>query len=110
VAVGRRLRALRKQNDVSMNKVHLETRMSTSYLAKLEQDKFVPGPENLGKIVDALKTLDVENADILWKEHAAVEREREALAIVQDRLAQIDDVDERLRIIDAFVGQIASPR
>jgi transcriptional regulator with XRE-family HTH domain len=108
VAVGRRLRALRTENKVSMNKVHLETRMSTSYLAKLEQDKFVPGTENLVRIVNALKVLDVQDADVLFSEHEAVQRERQALATVQDRLAHIDDLDERLRLLDELVGQIPS--
>jgi transcriptional regulator with XRE-family HTH domain len=103
MAVGRALRTLRAKSEVSMNKVHLETRMSTSYLSKLERDEFVPGEDNLRRIVDALKKLDVEGADELFEEHRAVEREREALVEVQRRLAGIQDREERLRMLDDFV-------
>ena len=51
MAVGKLLKALRTGNAVSMNKVHLETRMSTSYLTKLERDEFGPGQQNLKKDV-----------------------------------------------------------
>lgn len=110
MAVGRRLRALRAEKDVSMNKVHLETRMSTSYLAKLERDEFLPGEDNLTRIVEALKALDVEGADVLYAEHKAVERERATLAALQERLADIEDPDERLELLDGFVTRIAAAK
>jgi transcriptional regulator with XRE-family HTH domain len=106
MAVGRKLKALRDQHALSMNKVHLETRMSTSYLSKLEKDEFLPGEENLSRIVEALKSLNVPDADVLFEEHRAVERERQALAEVQKRLAGIDDREERLRMLDAFVEDL----
>jgi transcriptional regulator with XRE-family HTH domain len=89
-----------------MNKVHLETRMSTSYLAKLERDEFVPGEQNLKRIVKALKKLNVPGADDLLVEHDAVAREREALAEVQERLAAIDDPDERLELLEDFMERL----
>ncbi len=110
MAVGRKLKALRDKNDVSMNKVHLETRMSTSYLAKLERDEFLPGADNLQKIVDALKTLNVQGADVLIAEHEAVKRERQALAELEARLAEIDDPDERIRRLNDFMSRLPAPR
>ncbi len=86
-----------------MNKVHLETRMSTSYLAKLERDEFVPGPENLQRIIEALKTLDVDGADTLWHEHEAVMRERETIGEMQRRLADIEDTDVRLGVLEELM-------
>ena len=109
MAVGRKLKALRAQNQVSMNKVHLETRMSTSYLSKLERDEFLPGPDNLKKIVDALKTLKVEGAEALIAEHEAVQREREALGQLEARLAQIDDPDQRIALLNEFMEELPVP-
>ena len=109
LAVGRKLKALRAQHQVSMNKVHLETRMSTSYLSKLERDEFVPGPDNLQKIVDALKTLNVDGAEALIAEHEAVKREREALAELEARLTQIDDPDQRIALLNEFMKKVPAP-
>jgi transcriptional regulator with XRE-family HTH domain len=108
MAVGRTLKALRDRNQLSMNKVHLQTRMSTSYLAKLERDEFVPGEDNLRRIVMALKELEVPDAEMLYEEHRAVEREREALGRLQEHLAEIEDPGERLRLLDDFVQTVGS--
>ncbi len=106
MAVGRRLRALRLANGVSMNKVHLETRMSTSYLAKLERDEFVPGEQNLRRIIAALDELGVKGADALVEEHEAVQREREMLVEMQKRLADIEDPDKRLEQLERVVRSL----
>ena len=106
MAVGRRLKLLRQENEISMNKVHLETRMSTSYLTKLEDDQFVPQEPNLKRIIKALKTLEVSNADVLIKEHKAVQKERDMLATLQQRLAEIDDPDQRLQVLEGLVKKV----
>ncbi len=89
-----------------MNKVHLETRMSTSYLAKLERDEFLPGPQNLKKIVRALKALEVADADELNEEYEAVRRERQALADIEERLKEIDDAEARSEELDGLLTRL----
>jgi transcriptional regulator with XRE-family HTH domain len=112
MAVGRRLKMLREQRGVSMNKVHLETRMSTSYLAKLEAEEFVPGKKNLDKILEALETLDVPESErqMLIKEHEAAQKQRDMIQELVDtlegRMADIDDPDERMERLDDLLGEL----
>lgn len=106
MALGRQLKKLRAANAVSMNQVHLETRMSTSYLSKLERDEFLPGEDNLKRIVTALRKLEVDGADVLFKEHRAVQKEREALAKVQERLATLDDHDTKMKLIQKLLADV----
>jgi len=108
MAVGKRLKTLRIGNQVSMNKVHLETRMSTSYLTKLERDEFVPGTPNLEKIVTALKKLDVKDADVLLEEQRAVTRDRQMLDVLRKRLDTIDDAAQRRGLLEDFMQQLPS--
>lgn len=89
-----------------MNKVHLETRMSTSYLAKLERDEFLPGPQNLKKIVRALKALDVADAEELNEEYEAMRREREVLANIEQLLKEIDDAEARSELLDGLLTRL----
>ncbi len=109
MAVGRRLKLLREQHAVSMNKVHLETRMSTSYLAKLEAEEFVPGDDNLQKIIDALEILNVPDTDrkMLVKEHEAVQKQRVMLQQLEQELSGIPNPDKRLELLEQLLKEAA---
>lgn len=106
MAVGRRLAALRARHGLSMNKIHLETRMSTSYLAKLERDEFVPQPKNLDRIIAALEVLDVDDAESLRSEYEAVRRERQLLDEIAGALREVDQADDRLRLLERLLGEL----
>jgi transcriptional regulator with XRE-family HTH domain len=106
MAVGRRLVQLRTAHDVSLNKLHLETRMSPGYLTKLERDAFIPGPENLDRIVQALKVLGVTDADDLWREHEAVLEDRDRLQAIESCLKVVDDRSLRQQLLSDFIARL----
>lgn len=101
MAFGKQVGAALAENDVSMNRLHLETRFSTSYLSKLMRDEFLPGEQNMQKVLEGLRVLDVPDETIaqLSVEHKGNLRERELWKEIKEALNTIDDPEERWRAI-----------
>jgi transcriptional regulator with XRE-family HTH domain len=108
MAFGRRFKEVRAKHGASMNRVHLETHMSTSYLSKMEQDMFLPGRENLSKVLSALATLGVPDGDIedLHLEYEAVCWERVQIEALPDALAPLER-SRRRELLEELMKQLA---
>ncbi len=101
MALGRKLRATLEASGTSMNRLHLETRLSTSYLSKLMSDEFLPGKVNFDRICAGLVSLDVKDEFMkdFEREYKGNLRERELWAEIRMALDQIDEPAERAELI-----------
>ncbi len=108
MAFGRKVSSVLQANGLSAYALHLETRMSESYLYKLARDGFIPGEPNLERILAALTILGVEEDDIkgLRKERQANLKERTLWGEAKEGLREIDDWGTREGLVNDFGARI----
>jgi transcriptional regulator with XRE-family HTH domain len=102
MSFGEYLVGLREDRGVSRRKLHERSGLSLSYLHQIENGNFLPGPDNLHKIADALPGV---NADDLIRRRDAIELERmgfdsEATLLLKE-MGDLSD-KERQRIIRLY--------